>query len=602
MGSVSKALHIFFNRVGDFSSAILFMMYGKVEGTENRRIVIIMAAAMIMVVVAVVMCVAVGVAPANSLHPRIVVRSSAKKTLSSHHFGRTACKGAADPQLCVSTIAKLPGWPVAPPSELVNIAVKASIGLVERTSAVALSLNGSASAGLEQSALQDCIELLDDTADQLTEALEDVVGMEFDGVNFVANDVRTLLSAGLTNQDTCIEGMSNTNGLVRSQLENSVQQISDLVRTSLAMAKRISDLTDIIDDFKPPFHNRRLMADADDEDFPAWLSAADRKLLQTPTSDLQVDAWVAQDGSGNYTTITDAINAAPEKSSRRFVIHVKAGIYHERIEIKKKKANLTLLGDGMDSTIITGNRSVFDKTTTYRSATFAVKGAEFIARDIGFENTAGPYRHQAVALRVDSDQSVFYRCSVTGYQDTLYAHSLRQFYRECKIYGTVDFIFGNAAAVFQSCLILARKPLADQMITVTAQSRKDPNQNTGFSIHDCNITAAPDYAAVKTSFRTFLGRPWKMYSRTVFMQSFLDDIVQPQGWVPWNTSNFALDTLYYGEFMNYGPGAGLVARINWLGYHILNISEATTFTVAQFIDGNKWLPSTGITYLSGLKV
>lgn len=561
-----------------------------------------MAATAIMLVAAVLMCVTVGVVPSDGFRPRMVVRSSVKKTRKANEFGSAACKSAADPQLCVSTIARLPGWPEALPSQLVDIAVKASIGLVERTSAMALGMAGSVSNGLEQSALQDCIELLDDTVDQLTEALEDVVGMDFDGGNFVASNVRTLLSAGLTNQDTCLEGMAPTNGQVKSQLENSVQQISDLVSTSLAMAKRISDLTANIDDFKPPFHNRRLMADAEDGDFPAWLSAADRRLLQAPPRALQVNAWVAQDGSGNYTTITDAISACPDKSITRFVIRVKAGIYHEKIEIKKKKANLVLIGDGMDSTIISGNKSVYDRVTTYRSATFAVKGPGFIARDIGFENTAGPYRNQAVALRADSDQSVFYRCSMKGYQDTLYAHSMRQFYRECKIYGTVDFIFGNAAAVFQSCEISPRKPLPNQMITLTAQSRKDPNQNTGFSIHDCNITAAPDYSLVKSSFRTFLGRPWKAFSRTVFMQSFLDDIVQPAGWVPWNASNPFLDTLYYGEYMNYGPSAGLLGRIKWPGYHILNVSDANEFTVGQFIDGNKWLPSTGISYLSGLKV
>ena len=89
----------------------------------------------------------------------------------------------------------------------------------------------------------------------------------------------------------------------------------------------------------------------------------------------------------------------------------------------------------------------------------AVSGRGFIARDMTFRNTAGPENHQAVALRVDSDQSAFYRCSMEGYQDTLYAHSLRQFYRECDIYGTIDYIFGNGAAVFQQCKIYTRVPL-----------------------------------------------------------------------------------------------------------------------------------------------
>jgi pectinesterase len=109
----------------------------------------------------------------------------------------------------------------------------------------------------------------------------------------------------------------------------------------------------------------------------------------------------------------------------------------------------------------------------------AVSGDRFIAVDVTFRNTAGPKKHQAVALRNNADLSTFYRCSFEGYQDTLYVHSLRQFYRECEIHGTVDFIFGNAAAVFQSCNLFARKPMANQKIAFTAQGRSDPNQNTG---------------------------------------------------------------------------------------------------------------------------
>lgn len=221
----------------------------------------------------------------------------------------------------------------------------------------------------------------------------------------------------------------------------------------------------------------------------------------------------------------------------------------------------------------------------------AVSGRGFIARDITFRNTAGPHNRQAVALRVDSDRSAFYRCSIEGYQDTLYAHSLRQFYRECNIYGTIDFIFGNGAAVLQNCKIFTRKPLPYQKTTITAQGRKDPNQSTGFSIQSCYVYAM---------YPTYLGRPWKPYSRTVFMQTYLNNQVSPQGWLPW-AGNFALNTLYYGEYMNYGPGSGLAGRVRWPGYHAnLGTSQAGSFTVAQFIDGRSWLPATGVVFTSGL--
>ena len=218
-----------------------------------------------------------------------------------------------------------------------------------------------------------------------------------------------------------------------------------------------------------------------------------------------------------------------------------------------------------------------------------------------FENYAGPGNHQAVALRVGADHAVVYRCNVIGYQDTMYVHSNRQFYRECDIYGTVDFIFGNAAVVFQNCSLWARKPMALQKNTITAQNRKDPNQNTGISIHNCRILATPDLEASKGGYPTYLGRPWKLYARTVYMLSYIGDHVHPRGWLEWNTSSFALDTLYYGEYMNSGPGAALGQRVNWAGYRVINSSaEASKFTVGQFISGSSWLPSTGVAFLAGL--
>lgn len=217
-----------------------------------------------------------------------------------------------------------------------------------------------------------------------------------------------------------------------------------------------------------------------------------------------------------------------------------------------------------------------------------------------FENTAGPEKHQAVAFRSDSDLSVLYQCAMRGYQDTLYAHSQRQFYRECHITGTVDFMFGDASAVFQNCNIQARKGLPNQKNTITAQGRKEQAEPTGFSIQFSNISVEPNVIANSTL--TYLGRPWKLYSRTVIMQSYISSAIRPEGWLEWNGS-FALDSLYFGEYMNYGPGAGLSSRVKWPGYHIINSSaEANSFTVANFLLGNSWLPSTGVKYTAGLGV
>lgn len=136
-----------------------------------------------------------------------------------------------------------------------------------------------------------------------------------------------------------------------------------------------------------------------------------------------------------------------------------------------------------------------------------VSGDGFWARDMTFENSAGPEKHQAVALKVSSDLSVFYRCSFRAYQDTLYVHSNRQFYRDCYVYGTIDFIFGDATVVLQNCDIFVRKPMSHQSNFITTQGRDDPNNNTGISIQSYRVRPDSEFLTLKESFKTCLGRP-----------------------------------------------------------------------------------------------
>lgn len=225
-----------------------------------------------------------------------------------------------------------------------------------------------------------------------------------------------------------------------------------------------------------------------------------------------------------------------------------------------------------------------------------MRGSGFIAKDLSFVNYAGPAHHQAVALRSSSDLSAFYRCSFESYQDTLYVHSHKQFYRECDIYGTVDFIFGDASVVFQNCSLYAPRPNPNQKIIYTAQGRENSSQPTGISIISSKILAAPDLIPVQANFKAYLGRPWQLYSRTVIMKSFIGDLVDPAGWLKWK-DDFALETLYYGEYMNEGPGSNMTNRVQWPGFkRIETAEEATQFSVGPFIEGNKWLNSTGIPF------
>ncbi|KAL5073238.1 hypothetical protein RYX36_012222 [Vicia faba] len=433
-----------------------------------------------------------------------------------------------------------------------------------------LSLRSKCTNSRQISAWADCVDLYQQTILKLNKTLDTKTKCS-------QVDAQTWLSTALTNLDTCQSGFYEL-GVQDYVLPLMSNNVTKLLSNTLALNKV---------QYQEPSYK---------DGFPTWVRPGDRKLLQTSSSS-QPNAVVAKDGSGKYTTVSAAVNAAPKNNKGRYVIHVKAGVYNEQVEIKAK--NIMLVGDGIGKTIITGSKSVGGGTTTFRSATVAVVGDGFIGQDITFRNTAGASNHQAVALRSGSDLSVFYRCSFEGYQDTLYVHSDRQFYKECNIYGTVDFIFGNAAAVFQNCNIFARNP-PNKVNTITAQGRMDPNQNTGISIHNSRVTAASDLKPVQGSVRTYLGRPWKQYSRTVFMKSSLDSLIHPTGWLEWS-GDFALRTLYYGEYMNTGPGSSTRNRVKWQGYHVMNsASEASKFTVSNFIAGNSWLPATKVPFTSTL--
>ncbi|CAI9103458.1 OLC1v1001939C1 [Oldenlandia corymbosa var. corymbosa] len=442
----------------------------------------------------------------------------------------------------------------------------------------------------EQIAIEDCKELLDFSVSELAWSLAEMNRVRSGSRSpHSEGNLKAWLSAALSNQDTCLEGFEGTDRRLERFVRGSLTQVTQLIGNVLSLYTQLHGLP-----FKPPRINNNTAFSGVHESviYPEWMTEGDKQIVHSSPNGMHVDSVVALDASGHYRSIAQAIYAAPSYSNRRYIIYVKRGVYHENIDLKKKKTNIMLVGDGIGATVITGNRNFMQGWTTFRTATVAVSGKGFIARDISFRNTAGPQNHQAVALRVDSDQSAFFRCSMEGHQDTLYSHSLRQFYRECNIYGTMDFIFGNGAAVFQNCKIYtAGDPLPLQKVTITAQGRKSPDQSTGFSIQDSYVYATQP---------TYLGRPWKLYSRTVFINTYMSSQVQPRGWLEWY-GNFALNTLWYGEYRNYGPGASLSGRVQWPGYHIIkDASVASFFTVGRFIDGMSWLPATGVKFSAGL--
>ncbi|KAL3740672.1 hypothetical protein ACJRO7_021878 [Eucalyptus globulus] len=435
----------------------------------------------------------------------------------------------------------------------------------------------------EEAALADCVELMEMSVDRLEDSTRSLQEQKSSA------DVHTWLSSSLTNYITCLDGFEGSSS-AKSSIKPILSDLISRARTSLAMFVSTSS----------PEGRRPDVLESLIGDFPSWVTRKDHRLLQSLVNAVNADVVVAKDGTGKFKTVKEAIAAAPSKVQTRYVIYVKKGTYKENVEVAKTKTNIMLVGDGMDSTVITGSLNVIDGATTFNSATVAVNGDGFIAQDIWFQNTAGPQKHQAVALRVSADKSVINRCRIDAYQDTLYTHTSRQFYRDSYITGTVDFIFGNAGVVFQNCNLVARKPMSGQSNMVTAQGRTDPNQNTGISIQSCNMTASSDLVPVKGSIKSYLGRPWKEYSRTVVMQSNIGDHIDPTGWSVWS-GDFALKTLYYGEYMNKGPGAGTSKRVNWPGYHVItSATEANKFTVAELIQGGTWLKSSGVSYTEGL--
>ncbi|XVF57538.1 hypothetical protein PTKIN_Ptkin06aG0213600 [Pterospermum kingtungense] len=500
-----------------------------------------------------------------------------------------ACAGVDNQDLCLSNMQmELQNLGAdQTPSSVLHAALRASLNEARQTIETMLKFTGLSVSYREQIAIEDCKELLDFSVSELASSVAEMRKIrDGDRSAEYEGNLKAWLSAALSNQDTCLEGFEGTDRHLESFVRGSLNQVTQLVGNVLAMYTQLHSLP-----FRPPINMTTTNTTTSSSEFPEWITDGDQELLRKNPRGMHVHAVVSLDGTGHYQTITDAINEAPSYSNGRYIIYVKKGVYKENIDMKKKKTNIMLVGDGIGQTIVTGNRNFLQGWTTFRTATVAVSGKGFIARDMTFRNTAGPHNHQAVALRVDSDQSAFFRCSMEGYQDTLYIHSLRQFYRECNIYGTIDFIFGNGAAVLQNCKIFTRVPLPLQKVTITAQGRKNPNQNTGFSIQNSYILATQP---------TYLGRPWKQYSRTVFMNTYMGGLVQPRGWLEWN-GNFALSTLWYGEYRNYGPGASLSGRVKWPGYHIIkDASAANFFTVGRFIDGRSWLPATGIRFTEGL--
>ena len=243
---------------------------------------------------------------------------------------------------------------------------------------------------------------------------------------------------------------------------------------------------------------------------------------------------VAQDGSGNYKTIKEAINSVRDLGEKAVKIQVKNGTYNEKLIIPSWKIRISIIGEDAENTIITFDdysgkqnpmgKDIFGnpKFSTYTSFTVLVQGNDIHLENLTIINSAGRVG-QAVALHVEGDRFVAKNCRFLGNQDTLYAaiENSRQYYQDCYIEGTTDFIFGKATVVFQNCTI---KNLSDSYVTAASTSAQ---QKFGFVFINSKLIADP------TVTKAYLGRPWRPYAKTVFITCDLGKHILPEGWNPW---------------------------------------------------------------------
>ncbi|XP_010917099.1 pectinesterase 31 [Elaeis guineensis] len=289
---------------------------------------------------------------------------------------------------------------------------------------------------------------------------------------------------------------------------------------------------------------------------------------------------VAADGSGDFRTVQEAIDAVPLSNRVRTVIQVAPGFYREAVYVPKTKNFITLAASQPETTILswdnTANRinhhqsSRVIGTGTFGCGSTIVEGGDFIAENITFENSAPQGSGQAVALRATADRCAFYNCRFLGWQDTLYLHHGKQYLRDCYIEGSVDFIFGNSTALLEHCHIHCKAAGF-----ITAQSRKSSQEPTGYVFLRCVITGT------SSSSYSYLGRPWGPFGRVVFAYTWIDCCVKPVGWHNWDKPENERNACFY-EYRCFGPGCCPSNRVTWC--RELLDEEAEQFLQHSFID------------------
>ena len=303
---------------------------------------------------------------------------------------------------------------------------------------------------------------------------------------------------------------------------------------------------------------------------------------------IQYELFVAKDGSAEFTSIQSAIDATKAFPDKRITIHIKNGIYNEKVRVYSWNNLLTLKGESAEGTIITYGDyfKKIDKgrNSTFHTYTLKVEANDFIAENLSIINSAGPIG-QAVAVHVEGDRCEFRNCRIKGNQDTLYAagEGRRQYFHNCYIDGTTDFIFGEATVVFDGCEIHS---LSNSYITAASTPEGIPY---GFVFLKCKLTAEANVDKV------YLGRPWRDYANVVYLNCSITTPIAPERWANWSKTERD-KTAFYAEYNNSGSGADVSQKADWA--KILTDDEAEAYKVENiFKAANKtkngtdnWVP------------
>ena len=266
---------------------------------------------------------------------------------------------------------------------------------------------------------------------------------------------------------------------------------------------------------------------------------------------------VARDGTGEFRTVSEALEVCRAFMDYHKVIYIKKGTYKEKVIIPQWLQNIELCGEDRDATIITYDdhaNVVFPPTgkgmTTFRTYTLKVEANDITLRNLTIENNAARLG-QAVALHTEGDRLLFVNCRFLGNQDTVYTGMprTRMLFHDCYIEGTTDFIFGPATAWFEHCTIHGK---VNSYITA-ASTPKDVDY--GYVFSNCTVTAADSVTSL------YLGRPWRDYGYTLFMNCELPGVICPEGWHHWEQHRE--QTARYFEYNNRGEGANPANRVGW---------------------------------------